>query len=259
MTQIPKLYLYAPKTRELIGQRDATPRPGGKGYVLQGTFATPVAPPDDIPDGYAARWTGKSWELVEDHRQKTDAQGRKYGGTAYWLPGDTWQSPERYIEELGPLPGGAVTTRPEKPAPSLSEAKANAVAMIDRSTSAAITAGFDYEMDPGTGTAETLHFSYDSFDQQNFADTANVATLALSGVKGLPTSVTWNAYRNYTIDTGGELVRLTLEPSSFLELYTSGALSHKAMQMEIGGVRKEAIEAAENVEIVAALLSEWGL
>lgn len=134
MNEIPQMYLYDPKTKEVVGQRDATTRPGGKGYVLQGTFATPVAPPDDIPDGYAARWTGEDWELVEDHRQKMDEQGRKHGGTPYWLPdeGDNWQSPERYMEELGPLPDGAVTTRPEKPAPTLEEAKAAKLAEINQ-------------------------------------------------------------------------------------------------------------------------------
>ena len=43
----------------------------------------------------------------------------------------------------------------------------------------------------------SYHFSYDSFDQQNFADTANVALLAQMGGKGLPESVAWNAYKNW--------------------------------------------------------------
>lgn len=202
-----------------------------------------------------------AWYYIEDHRQHMDEKGTKQGGTPYWLPaeGDDWQSPPRYTEELGPLPEGAVTERPEKPAPTLDEAKTDAVKKVDNATSAAILAGFDYEADPGTGTAESLHFSYDTFDQQNFADSANVATLAMSGVEGLPTSVTWNAYRNWTTESGGELVRLTLTPATFLELYTAGALTHKATQMEIGGARKEAVEAAESAEAVQAMLAQWGL
>lgn len=39
----------------------------------------------------------------------------------------------------------------------------------------------------------SYHFSYDSFDQQNFVDTANVALLTQMGGKGLPESVAWNA------------------------------------------------------------------
>ena len=115
-------------------------------------------------------------------------------------------------------------------------------------------------MDPGTGTPETLHFSYDSFDQQNFADTANMALLNLTMPAGLdtgavPTSVTWNAYRDYTPETGGELVRLTFDAAGFLALYTGGALAHKALQMERGGRRKAAVEAAATVEEVEAVLA----
>ena len=138
MKKIPQLYLYDPKTKEFIGQRDAAARPRERGYILQATFATPVVPPD-VPEGYAARWTGEAWELVEDHRQKIDAQGRKYGGTPYWLPaeGDTWQSPARYVEELGPLPENALLERPERP---LDEYKTDKRREIVAGHTAALTA-----------------------------------------------------------------------------------------------------------------------
>ena len=129
----------------------------------------------------------------------------------------------------------------------MDNARALKIAAIDAETSAAILAGFDYEIE-----GESLHFSYDSFDQQNFADSANVATLAMSGVEGLPTEVTWNAYRNWTAATGGELVRLNLNPQQFLTLYTAGALVHKATQMEVGGRRKAAVEAATSIEDIEA-------
>lgn len=253
------MYAFNLRTGALTGSRPAQVVGGKELTVCAG--ATPVAPPADIPTGHAARWTGSAWEVVEDHRQHMDSKGTKTGGTPFWLPaeGDSYTSQPRYMEVLGPLPEGAVTERPEKPAPTLEEAKTDAVKKVDNATSAAILAGFDYETDPGTGTAESLHFSYDTFDQQNFADSANVATLAMSGVEGLPESVTWNAYRNWTTESGGELVRLTLTPATFLELYTVGALTHKATQMEIGGARKEAVEAAESVEAVLALLAQWGL
>jgi len=80
--------------------------------------------------------------------------------------------------------------------------KNEAISRIDIITSSNITNGFDYKINTGE-TEELLHFSYDSFDQQNFADSANVATLSLSGIEGLPTEVTWNAYRKDT----NELVR----------------------------------------------------
>lgn len=200
--------------------------------------ATRTAP--QTQDGYVPRWTGATWEQVENHKGE---EGYRDGKPCT-------------IKEYGPLPAGWSDT----PAPpTLEEVKADAVKKVDNATSAAILAGFDYETDLGTGVIETLHFSYDSFDQQNFADSANVVTLAMSGVEGLPESVTWNAYRNWTTESGGELVRLTLTPATFLELYTVGALTHKSTQMEIGGARKKAVEAAESVEAVLALLAQWGL
>lgn len=108
-------------------------------------------------------------------------------------------------------------------------------ARIDAETSAAILAGFDYAVD-----GELLHFSYDAFDQQNFADTANACLLQKSGAPGLPAGVTWNAYK-----AGGELVQLELSADAFLALYTAGALAHKAACMAAGGQRKAALEAGE--------------
>ena len=115
---------------------------------------------------------------------------------------------------------------------------AKMLARIDAETSGAIIGGFDYVVD-----GVPYHFSYDSFDQQNFADTANVALLAQMGGKGLPESVAWNAYKNWQ-DGKGELVRLTFTAESFLALYTGGAVAHKAARMADGGARKAALAEA---------------
>lgn len=104
------------------------------------------------------------------------------------------------------------------------------IARVDEETSAAILAGFDYEID-----GRKLHFSYDSFDQQNFADSATAAVLAANGVAGVPQSIVWNAYDN------GELVQVTMNPNGFLELYITGALAHKKSCMEEGGRKKAAL------------------
>ena len=128
--------------------------------------------------------------------------------------------------------------------PELSEmelllrAQAAKIVSIDAETAAAITAGFFYAVD-----GVTYHFSYDTFDQQNFADTANVALLSQMGGQGLPESVAWNAYKNWQ-DGKGELVRLTFTAETFLALYTAGAVAHKAARMAEGGSRKEAVAAA---------------
>lgn len=62
----------------------------------------------------------------------------------------------------------------------------------------------------------TYHFSYDRDDQQNFADTANVALLAQMGGKS-------------------DLVRLSFAAESFLAPYTGGAVDQQGLMVE-GGI-----------------------
>ncbi len=99
-------------TKEVFAQE--SPREKGV-YLLPGR-ATWTAPPTcEAP--YVAHWNGEAWELVEDHRRHLDDTGTPAGGTPYWMPseGDDYRSEPRYMKELGPLPEGAVTTKPEKP------------------------------------------------------------------------------------------------------------------------------------------------
>ena len=126
--------------------------------------------------------------------------------------------------------------------PTLEELKAAKKAWIDAETSAAIASGFDYAVG-----GVTYHFSYDTFDQQNFADTANVCLMKQSGMPGLPDSVTWNAYT-----PGGELERLTFDAPGFLALYAGGAMKHKNETMQRGGERKAAVEAAATADEITA-------
>ena len=133
---IPQMYMYDLKTGEYTGSRDATLRPNGE-PILEATGATPVALPASIPSGHVARWTGDAWETVEDHRQHMDERGRKEGGTPYWLPGDTWRSEPRYMEELGPLPTDALLERPRRP---LEEYKVDKRREIIAGYTAALTA-----------------------------------------------------------------------------------------------------------------------
>lgn len=126
---------------------------------------------------------------------------------------------------------------------SLKKLKEEKKAQIDAETSAAILAGFDYAVD-----GVTYHFSYDAFDQQNFADTANVCIMKQAGMPGLPDSVMWNAY---TVP-GGDLERLTFDASDFLALYAGGAMKHKNGTMQRGGERKAVVEAATTPEEVEA-------
>lgn len=111
-----KLYKYDLKTGEHIGDMEAQKRPNGQD-IVDVIGATTQEPPV-VGEKQAARWTGEAWELVEDHRQTRDKGGviEEDSGTAYWLPGDTWQTPARYLTELGPLPDGALLERPAKTA-----------------------------------------------------------------------------------------------------------------------------------------------
>ena len=97
-----------------------SPREPGK-YLVPGDSTLDVPPTCAAP--YVARWNGTSWEQVEDHRRHLDDTGTPAGGTPYWMPseGDTWRSEPRYMEELGPLPEGAVTTCPAKTAEEIQQ------------------------------------------------------------------------------------------------------------------------------------------
>lgn len=127
---------------------------------------------------------------------------------------------------------------PEYPSSTLDELKQNKITQIDKETSDSIFAGFNYKIND-----QEYHFSYDALDQQNFADTANMCQLALSGVENLPPTVTWNSYLE-----DGTLVQQEFDAQGFLKLYTTGAMVHKATQMEIGGQRKSKVAEAQSEE-----------
>lgn len=71
-------------------------------------------PYDNLPIEFAASGDDGDWLYIEDHRRAMDRDGTISGGTPYWLPaeGDKNGSRARYMTELGPLPGGAVTSEP---------------------------------------------------------------------------------------------------------------------------------------------------
>lgn len=147
---------------------------------------------------------------------------------------------------------GRIIFTPPEPEP-LETVKTRKLASIDAETSAAILAGFTCEATPpDTDTPELLHFSYDEFDQQNFADAAVSMQLAAASGGAIPTATPWNAYRNHTEDSKGELVILQLTAETFVPIYAA-ALQHKAAKMADGGQRKAAVTAAQTVEEVEAI------
>lgn len=128
------IYKYDPKTKELTGSKPAQRRPNGQ-PITDVLHSTTVEPPI-LEDKQQAVWNGESWDVVEDHRKKPGVEG---SGTPYWLPGDAWNTPARYMTELGPLPEGALLEAPAKTdeevaAEELAQAKAERAAAVSKIT-----------------------------------------------------------------------------------------------------------------------------
>ena len=128
------IYKYDQKTKELTGSKPAQRRPNGQ-PITDVLNATTVEPPV-LTDKQQAVWNGESWDVLEDHRKKPGVEG---SGTPYWLPGDAWNTPARYMTELGPLPEGALLESPAKTneelaAEELAQAKAERATAVSRIT-----------------------------------------------------------------------------------------------------------------------------
>lgn len=108
------IYKYDPTTKEYTGNKPAQKRPNGQ-PITDVLHATTVECPV-LEDKHQAVWNGTAWDVVEDHRKKPGVEG---SGTPYWLPGDAWNTPARYMTELGPLPEGAMLEAPAKTAEEL--------------------------------------------------------------------------------------------------------------------------------------------
>ena len=193
---------------------------------------------------HALQWRGDT-----GHTEWTDGPNKPLTAEDYdeqVVPYVTlWEEEKRRLE--------AEAAAAEEAYNSLENVKARKLSAIDAETSSAIMAGFECEATPpDTGTPELLHFSYDSFDQQNFADAAVSMQLATASDGGIPTTTPWNAYRNHTADSKGELVILQLTAETFLPIYAA-ALNHKATKMAEGGQRKAAVASAQTAEDVEAI------
>ena len=136
-------YRYNAETKEYLYVEGALLDPleskaqGKPVYLLpaDSTFVEPLP----TKKGYAVCWNGAAWKYIEDHRRRYDASGDSFvkdSGTPYWMPGDTWQTPARYMTELGKLPEGAMLEKPEKPQDVL-EAEALASAKAERAKAVA--------------------------------------------------------------------------------------------------------------------------
>lgn len=153
-------YRFDPETKEFLYSEEAfldpleTEQQGKEVYLLpaDSTFTEPL----EAKEGYAVVWNGTAWEYIEDHRQKRDNGGVvvEGSGTPYWMPSDTWDSPARYMIELGHLPKDALLTKPEKPAEVVAE-EAMQTSKAERADAvAAITVEVDGMVFDGDETAQ---------------------------------------------------------------------------------------------------------
>lgn len=159
-------YFYDSKTHEYLKSAPAQLHPR-TGEPLPALLATRVAPPE-TGEKEKAVWTGTAWEIMEDHRQHTNEQGVKEGGTGYWLPGDTAHSAARYTEDLGPLPEGARLTPPP---PSLAESASAKRREIARGHEEAIVATMTMpSASPGQGEIAAQAALFAAEDAEGLAD-----------------------------------------------------------------------------------------
>lgn len=130
----------------------------------------------------------------------------------------------------------------------LEQEKERIITKVDAMTSSKISSGFFCDATPpDTNEPESLFFSYDSFDQQNFADAAIVILNSLQTQSADTLKQSWNAYRNHTDDYKGDLIVLDLTPATFLPIYQA-ACTHKATVMTGGSILKEKIRNASSLE-----------
>lgn len=76
-----------------------------------------VAPPAFKTYWWPCEQNG-AWTEIEDYRERTVQYGFPEGAeqtaVEFWLPGDTWQTRARTMEDVGPLPEGAFFTAPKR-------------------------------------------------------------------------------------------------------------------------------------------------
>lgn len=109
-------HTYNPATRDYVSSADD--------YGYTPANATTTSLPSRPWTRQWPRWVGTGWELVADHRERKAPAFRAEDvqeATEFWLPGDTHDTPARQLFAPGPLPEGAMTERPEKPAPTDAE------------------------------------------------------------------------------------------------------------------------------------------
>ena len=106
-------YAFNPTSKEYLYPIYVDKNPVNPDTYLLPPDTTLIAPPE-CGEKEKPVWNGDSWNIVEDHRRHLDSTGTYTGGTPYWPAGSTYKDEPSYMAELGPIPEGAITTRPEQ-------------------------------------------------------------------------------------------------------------------------------------------------
>ena len=156
-------------------------------------------------------------------------KGTRQGGTPYWLPGegDDWQSPPRYMKELGPLPAGAVT---ERPAPTLDEARAAALAELNAAFAAAEAEG---------RVMSSAGFVIDATERSNRDIEGLITSMEATGTQETTFCAADNSFHSVTLE---QLRAMRLE-----------VIAHGQALYTRKWTLRTAIESAQSVEAVQAV------
>ncbi len=213
-----QVYKFDEKTKEYTNTETALLDPletekQGKGIYLLPANATF----DEVPKktGYAAVWNDTQWELLEDNR-----------GVKYWLMGDTYDTPAHEMKELGALPDGATTERPEK---ALDVLKSEKISLL--------------KMQRDSAEVTPIEYNGNSFDYDDKArDRINAAIIALD-VQGEGASIDWTTADNKDVVVTAANLRMVIAAVA-----VRSNLLHTAYR-----VAKEKVEAATTKEEIEAV------
>lgn len=73
----------------------------------------------DLIDEFEGLQEGDPKFVIKKEDEESYIKVENHKGEKYFLPEDTWESPEREMKEYGPFPEGATFTRPTPPAEEL--------------------------------------------------------------------------------------------------------------------------------------------
>ncbi len=192
----------------------------GEAVWLTPANATLIEPPASI-EKHVRVFKNGVWTQVEDNR-----------GTEYWLPGDTWQTEPRKMEDLGPLPDGVLLERPEKPFSQLKIEKLNEINTAYQQAIATLT--------PTYPDDERLTFDKQESEARTWLADDSTSTLFVDALAS-----------GRQMDKAELVNRIIAKADAFA--LASGSLTGQRQRYE------DLLDAAETAEEVEAIVPQYSL